>query len=82
MADDLSLTGDRYDWLLTIFYISYITFQWQVLMWKRLKPHIWGTFAIFGWGLISTVQAGTYSWGGKMMRLKPVQLHFTHVCYR
>jgi hypothetical protein len=24
MAKDLDLTGDRYDWLLTIFYISYI----------------------------------------------------------
>src|SRR4051794_11151225 len=27
MEEDLNLTGDRYDWLLTIFYISYITFQ-------------------------------------------------------
>lgn len=25
MEQDLDLTGDRYDWLLTIFYISYIT---------------------------------------------------------
>jgi hypothetical protein len=24
MTQDLDLTGDRYDWLLTIFYISYI----------------------------------------------------------
>jgi hypothetical protein len=24
MTKDLDLTGDRYDWLLTIFYISYI----------------------------------------------------------
>lgn len=30
MSKDLSLTGDRYDWLLTIFYISYIVFQFQV----------------------------------------------------
>ena len=30
MEDDLDLTGDRYDWLLTIFYISYILFQFQV----------------------------------------------------
>jgi hypothetical protein len=30
MEADLSLTGDRYDWLLTIFYISYIVFQFQV----------------------------------------------------
>lgn len=30
MEEDLDLTGDRYDWLLTIFYISYIVFQVQV----------------------------------------------------
>ena len=32
MEDDLDLTGDRYDWLLTIFYIAYIVFQFQVSM--------------------------------------------------
>lgn len=30
MAEDLALDGDRYDWLLTIFYISYIVFEFQI----------------------------------------------------
>lgn len=34
MQEDLGLDGDRYDWLLTIFYISYIVFQFQAFMWK------------------------------------------------
>lgn len=34
MQEDLGLDGDRYDWLLTIFYISYILFQFQAFMWK------------------------------------------------
>ena len=32
MQEDLAL-GDRYAWLLTMFYISYILFEWLVLMW-------------------------------------------------
>ena len=49
MAKALGLTADRYSWLLTIFYISYILFQFQVLGWKRFKPHAWASWAIFGW---------------------------------
>ena len=49
MSKDLSLTSDKYDWLLTIFYISYITFEFQALMWKVVPPHIWATFVVFGW---------------------------------
>ena len=66
MEEDLDLTGDKYDWLLTIFYISYITFQWQSLMWKLIPPHIWCAFCVFGWGLVSTVQAGIHTWGAEM----------------
>jgi hypothetical protein len=32
MAKDLDLTSDRYEWLLTIFYIAYILFQFQVCL--------------------------------------------------
>lgn len=30
MQKDLDLTSDKYTWLLTIFYIAYILFQFQV----------------------------------------------------
>jgi hypothetical protein len=66
MEDDLDLVGERYDWLLTIFYISYIIFQWQALMWKLIPPHIWASFCVFGWGLVSTVQAGIHTWQAEM----------------
>ncbi|KIW05498.1 uncharacterized protein PV09_03381 [Verruconis gallopava] len=66
MSEDLNLVGNRYDWLLTIFYISYITFQWQALCWKLIPPHIWAAFCVFGWGLVSTVQAGIHSWQAEM----------------
>ncbi|KIW10855.1 hypothetical protein PV08_10154 [Exophiala spinifera] len=66
MEEDLSLTGDRYDWLLTIFYISYCTFQFQAFMWKILKPHTWACLITLAWGIIATCQAATQSWGGEM----------------
>jgi hypothetical protein len=52
MAKALDLDADRYSWLLTIFYISYILFQWQVLCWKRFSPNLWASWAIFGWYVV------------------------------
>jgi hypothetical protein len=49
MSDDLNLIGDRYDWLLTIFYIPYIVFEFLGIMWKVVPPHIWATFVVFLW---------------------------------
>ncbi|EXJ91379.1 retrograde regulation protein 2 [Capronia coronata CBS 617.96] len=66
MDKDLDLVGDRYDWLLTIFYISYIVFQFQAFMWKILKPHTWACLITLAWGIIATCQAATQSWGGEM----------------
>ncbi|ORY01031.1 major facilitator superfamily domain-containing protein [Clohesyomyces aquaticus] len=66
LSKDLHVTSSRYDWLLTIFYISYILFEPLALMWKILPPHIWATFCVFGWGLVSTVQAGIHTWRAEM----------------
>lgn len=48
MAKDLNLDNNRYDWLLTIFYISYI-FAFSVLLWKVFPPHLVGAAVVFGW---------------------------------
>lgn len=82
MAKDLDLNSDRYTWLLTIFYIAYILFQFQVsgvtslllilltlyqgFMWKIIPPHIWASFIVLVWGIISTCQAATTNWAGEM----------------
>ena len=66
MAEDLNLSSDSYDWLLTIFYISYIVFEFQAMMWKLVPQHWWSAFCVFGWGLVSTVQAGIHTWGAAM----------------
>ncbi|KAJ5884544.1 hypothetical protein N7504_012116 [Penicillium tannophilum] len=66
MTEDLDLTGNRYAWLLTIFYISYTVFEFQALMWKLVKPHQWAAFVVFSWGLVASCQAATQNWQGMM----------------
>lgn len=43
MSEDLGISGYQYQWLLTIFYIPFILFEWLALMWKILPPHIWAS---------------------------------------
>jgi nitrate/nitrite transporter NarK len=68
MSTDLKFDkkGDDYSWLLTIFYIGYILFEWCALMWKVVPPHMWAAAMIFGWGLVATLQAAVQSWSGEM----------------
>jgi len=49
MAKDLDLVGNKYPWLLTIFYITYILFEFSLLFWKIFPAHIVGAFVVFGW---------------------------------
>ena len=49
MAKDLKLVSDRYDWLLTIFYIAYIIFEFLTMMWKIVPPHIWAATTVLAW---------------------------------
>ena len=66
MQKDLNLTSGDYQWLLTIFYISYIVFAFCIFFWKIFPPHAWAAFVVFAWGTIATCQAATTSWGGMM----------------
>ncbi|KAH8812217.1 retrograde regulation protein 2 [Xylogone sp. PMI_703] len=67
MQDDINLSGNRYSWLGTIFYISYILFQWTQMGWKIFPPHRWVACACVFWGTVSSVQAATTSWAGLMV---------------
>ncbi|KAL9091258.1 MAG: hypothetical protein Q9165_004892 [Trypethelium subeluteriae] len=66
MSDDLKLKGNRYSWLLTIFYIPYILGEFQTFMWKILPMNWWASFIVLAWGIIATAQAGVQSWQGEM----------------
>lgn len=67
MAEDLNLDSNKYDWLLTIFYIAYICFEPLILMFKIISPKTWVAFIVLGWGIAATAQAGATSWAGMMV---------------
>jgi hypothetical protein len=68
MSKDLKFDakGNDYAWLLTIFYIGYIVFEWLALMWKLVPPHIWAATMVLGFGTVAASQAATDSWKGMM----------------
>ena len=65
MEDDLDLEpnpgSNRYQWLLTIFYITYILFEFLTIMWKIMPAHIWAAIIVFAWGLLVVVSILTVS---------------------
>ncbi|KZZ91146.1 Major facilitator superfamily domain, general substrate transporter [Moelleriella libera RCEF 2490] len=66
MGKDLHLTSSQYAWFATIFYITYIVFEFSLLFWKLYPPHLVGAVVVFGWGLMGTVQAAAQNWEGMM----------------
>ncbi|KAI1472231.1 putative MFS transporter [Daldinia caldariorum] len=66
MSKDLGFDDAQYQWLLTIFYVPYIVFEWAALMWKAVPPHIWATSCVLVWGIASSLQAAAFNWSGLM----------------
>jgi hypothetical protein len=62
----IDLSGWRYNWLGTIFYIAYICSQWLLIGWKHFKPHVWCGAVVLLWGFIASIQAAITSWSGLM----------------
>ncbi|KAH8666318.1 major facilitator superfamily transporter [Xylariales sp. PMI_506] len=67
LSASLGMSDAQYQWLLTIFYIPYILFEWFALMWKAIPPHIWATICVLVWGLAATLQASAFNWAGLMV---------------
>ncbi|CAK7198185.1 hypothetical protein SEUCBS139899_000843 [Sporothrix eucalyptigena] len=67
MDADLQTTPPRddwYEWALSAFYITYITFEWMALLWRFLPAHAYVAALVAGWGLAAALQAvaGSYPW--------------------
>jgi hypothetical protein len=59
-------TDAQYQWLLTLFYIPYILFEWMALMWKVVPPHLWAFVTVLTWGVAASLQATAFNWQGMM----------------
>ncbi|ERS97938.1 MFS transporter [Sporothrix schenckii 1099-18] len=67
MGKALGFDDAQYQWLLTIFYIPYIIFEWAAIFWKIVPPHIWAGVTVLTWGIASTLQATAFNWAGLMV---------------
>ncbi|KAK0902109.1 hypothetical protein LTR02_008300 [Friedmanniomyces endolithicus] len=64
LTDDLHLSDDQYQWLLTVFYISYILFEWMTICYQLFPPHIYISCCVFAWGVLAALQAVTTNFAG------------------
>ncbi|SPO27311.1 related to nicotinamide mononucleotide permease [Ustilago trichophora] len=67
MERSLHMSDKQFQWLLTIFYIAYIIFQFSILAYKIVPPRVWLALCAVAWGITGICQAATTSWEGMMI---------------
>ena len=67
LEQDLSLSSSQYDWLLTAFYITYIAFEWMIMLYRILPAHIYISICVLAWGLIASMQSLCTSFGSLLV---------------
>lgn len=93
MSKDIGATDGQFEWFLTIYYISYIVFEFLTYCWKIFPPRYYAPTVVICWGIISSCQAAVNS-PGAMMAIRfllgvftagfgpGVQYYFTLFYYR
>ena len=67
LKDDLKLVGNQYSVALVIFFVPYILCEVPSnIFMKRLRPHVWLSICMFGFGLVTMLQGFVFNWGGLM----------------
>jgi MFS family permease len=65
LQQDLGLKGTQYNVALLIFFVPYIVFEIPSnILLKRLKPHVWLSICMFGFGLVTVLQGFTQNYAG------------------
>ncbi|KIX07012.1 uncharacterized protein Z518_04988 [Rhinocladiella mackenziei CBS 650.93] len=65
LVKDLNLTATQYSTALTIFFVPYVVFEIPSnIILKRLKPHVWLSLCMFGFGLVTVCQGLVQGYGG------------------
>lgn len=55
-------TGKKFDWIVSVFYISYIVCQIPAVIASKLfPPRVWMAFAAMGWGISSTLMVRLFA---------------------
>ncbi|KAF5872191.1 putative major facilitator superfamily transporter protein [Botrytis fragariae] len=64
---DLHLDSNKYEWVITAFYIAYICFEWMSILWKIIPAHIYVTVIVLSWGIIASLQSIATSFAGLLV---------------
>ncbi|TVY81108.1 putative transporter [Lachnellula suecica] len=64
---DLKLDSRRYEWVITAFYIAYISFEWMSILWKIIPAHIYITGIVLSWGIVASLQSIATSFAGLLV---------------
>lgn len=87
MEEDLQTNPPNagwYEWALTAFYITYMSFEWMALLYRLYPAHILIATAVVSWGVIASLQAITPSYPvlvGLRLLLGVAEAAFTGVPY-
>lgn len=57
MDTSLGLSSSQYSWLLTVFYITYIGFEWMILLYRLVPAHIYISVCVLSWGVVASLQS-------------------------
>jgi MFS family permease len=64
---DLDLDSNKYEWVITAFYIAYICFEWMSVLWKIVPAHIYVTAIVLSWGITASLQSVATSFAGLLV---------------
>ncbi|CAH0057085.1 unnamed protein product [Clonostachys solani] len=68
LQEDLNMTGDQYNWCLTVFFFTYAFFEVPSnLMLKKLRPSRWLPLIMVAWGLVMTLMGIVRSYHGLLV---------------
>jgi MFS family permease len=63
----LGLDTVRYQWVITAFYIAYISFEWMSILWKIIPAHVYITAIVLSWGIVASLQSVATSFEGLLV---------------
>ncbi|KAL1995280.1 hypothetical protein VTN49DRAFT_1467 [Thermomyces lanuginosus] len=68
LKEDLDIVeGTKYNTALTIFFVPYVLFEIPSnILLKKLRPHVWLSFCMFMFGLVTVCQGLVQNWSGLM----------------
>jgi MFS family permease len=65
LQQDLKLKGTQYNTALLIFFVPYIVFEVPSnILLKKLRPHVWLSVSMFGFGLVTLLQGFCQNYSG------------------